>query len=427
MIFTKHLLSINLILILLLLLIGCGAGIIHQTTQEDFQAITYNDAKNKAKNLFMGSSSPSVRFIRTGKLIRFTDKGFQAGTDRQAFCEYEVIGDPYVKDWGPAALDSQYGVHLEGCDVQIWFKQEDSALMFAQMLYTLKHQTSEKNASSDTASDEVKTRKAKTDSEKIVTLPSHSDIDELPARKADFNSNAYAIVIGIENYRQKLPKADYAAADAGTVSKYLTRSLGFPEENVITLINDRALKSDLEKYFDRWLSNNVEENSRVFVYFSGHGAPNPRTGDAYLVPYDGDPAFIAETGYSINRLYESLGKLKVREINVVLDSCFSGAGGRSVLAKGVKPLVMTINMPAIKKNMSVITASSGDQISSAYEEQGHGLFTYFLLKGIKDENVIRKDGSLKMNDLFKYLQPRVERVARKQYNNEQIPHLWMGK
>ena len=250
-----------------------------------------------------------------------------------------------------------------------------------------------------------------------------SDVDELPSIKTKQNKNAYAVVIGIENYRQKLPKADYAVADAKIISDYLTKTMGYPEENVIILLNDRALKSDMEKYFDRWLSNNVEENGRVFIYYSGHGAPNTKTGDAYLVPYDGDPTFIAETGYPIARLYESLGKLKAREITVVLDSCFSGAGGRSVLAKGAKPLVITINAPNIKKNIAVMTASSGDQISSAYEEQGHGLFTYFLLKGIKNGDVVKPDGSIKMDDLFSYLKPQVERIARKQYNNEQTPQL----
>jgi len=250
-----------------------------------------------------------------------------------------------------------------------------------------------------------------------------SDIDDLPAVKIKPNKNAYAIVIGIENYRQKLPKAAFAASDAKLMRDYLIRVLGYPEENVITLLNDRALKSDLEKYIDRWLINNVESNGRVFIYYSGHGAPNAKTGDAYLVPYDGDPTFIAETGYPIARLYESLGKLKAGEITVILDSCFSGAGGRSVLAAGAKPLVMTINMPVIRRNMSVLTASAGDQISSAYAEKGHGLLTYFLLKGIKNEDVVKPDGSVKMDDLFGYVKPQVERIARKQFNNEQTPQL----
>jgi len=251
-----------------------------------------------------------------------------------------------------------------------------------------------------------------------------SDVDDLPSIKAKQNKNAYAIVIGIENYRQKLPKADYATHDAQTVTEYLTRVMGYPEENVVTLANDRAALGDFVKYFEKWLPNNVEKDSTVFIYYSGHGAPNIKNGDAYLVPYDGDPTFITETGYPIARLYESLGKLKAKEITVVLDSCFSGGGGRSVLAKGARPLVINLqgNM-VLSRNITIMSASTGEQISSTYDEKGHGLFTYFMLKGIRDEDVVKPDGSIKMDELFGYIKPQVERIARKQYNNEQTPQL----
>ena len=160
--------------------------------------------------------------------------------------------------------------------------------------------------------------------------------------KAKLNKNSYAIVIGIENYRQKLPKADYATHDAKTMTEYLTKVMGYPEENVVTLTNDRASLTDFIKYFEKWLPNNVEKDGSVFIYYSGHGAPNTKTGDAYLVPYDGDPSFIEQTGYPLKKLYESLNKLQAKEIIVALDSCFSGAGGKSVIAKGARPLVMNI-------------------------------------------------------------------------------------
>jgi len=250
-----------------------------------------------------------------------------------------------------------------------------------------------------------------------------SDVDELPAIKAKPNKNSYAIVIGIEQYRQKLPKADFATQDAKTVTEYLTKVMGYPEENVVTLINDRALKSDMEKYFEKWLWNNVEKDGSVFIYYSGHGAPNPKTGDAYLVPYDGDPSFIDQTGYSLKRLYDNLGKLQAKEIIVALDSCFSGAGGRSVIAKGARPLVMTMESLAIPSKVAVLSASSGEQISSTYEEKGHGLFTYFMLKGIKGEGDTNGDGKVEIGELFEYIKPQVERIARKTYNNEQSPQL----
>jgi hypothetical protein len=251
-----------------------------------------------------------------------------------------------------------------------------------------------------------------------------SDIDKLPAEKSRQNRNAYAVVIGIEEYRQKLPKADFAVHDAQTVTAYLTKVIGYPEENVITLTNEHAAYVDLVKYLEKWLPNNVEPDSPVFVYYSGHGAPNPKTGEAYLVPYDGDPSFIDQTGYPLTRMYDALSKLPAKQIIVALDSCFSGAGGRSVLAKGARPLVMNFqNAVPSSSNITVMAAASGEQISSTYDEKGHGLFTYYMLKGIKNEDVVKRNGSIAIDDLFSYLKPQVERVARKQYNNEQTPQL----
>jgi hypothetical protein len=264
--------------------------------------------------------------------------------------------------------------------------------------------------------------------EMISPPATKSDVDELPRVEAKINKKAYAIVIGIEQYRQNLSRAGFATHDALTVTNYLAKVLGYPEENIITLTNEHAALGDFVKYFEKWLSNNIEKGSTVFVYYSGHGAPNPKTGDAYLVPYDGDPTFVVETGYSLKRMYEALGNLPAKEVIVALDSCFSGAGGRSVIAKGSRPLVMNFQSNVVlPKNMMVLSASSGDQVSSTYDEKGHGLFTYFLLKGIKNEDVVRSDGSLKIDDLYDYIKPQVERIARKQYNNEQTPQLFGPK
>lgn len=118
-----------------------------------------------------------------------------------------------------------------------------------------------------------------------------SDVDSLPARHVKAKLHAYAVVIGIESYREKLPKADFADRDAKLVGDYLTQVMGYPDENVVVRLNERTARTDLEKYFETWLPNNVESGSTVFIYYSGHGAPDPKTGDAYLVPYDGDPSF----------------------------------------------------------------------------------------------------------------------------------------
>jgi uncharacterized caspase-like protein len=65
--------------------------------------------------------------------------------------------------------------------------------------------------------------------------------------------------------------------------------LGFQPRNITFLINEKATKTDIEKSIEGWLKNKARTDSRVIVYYSGHGAPETNKGDAYIVPYDGDP------------------------------------------------------------------------------------------------------------------------------------------
>jgi ankyrin repeat protein len=251
----------------------------------------------------------------------------------------------------------------------------------------------------------------------------NSDVDQ-PSMTRTAKQNRYAIVVGVEQYRAKLPKADFAAQDAKIMGAYLTKTMGFSEENVAILINENATRTDLEKYLEHWLPNRVEKDSTVFIYYSGHGAPNPKTGDAYLVPYDGDPAFVEATGYPLKRLYAQLGKLPAKEVVVLLDSCFSGAGGRSVIAKGMRPMVLSMENPVLAGGKTVVLAASkGDQVSSTYDPKGHGLLTYFFLKGLQGEADMNKDGSVDLAEVYEYLKPQVERTARRDYNNDQTPQL----
>jgi hypothetical protein len=267
-------------------------------------------------------------------------------------------------------------------------------------------------------------RVARRDGVEEERAPIKSDVDDLPTVKTPKKKNAYAVVFGIEKYRERLPKADFASRDAKTVAAYLTKVLGYPEENVVVRTNDLATRNDMEKYFGQWLKNNVEKDSTVFIYYSGHGAPNPKTGDAFLVPYDGDPTYVDTTAFPLKRLYEALEKLPTKEIIVVLDSCFSGAGGRSVIAKGARPMGISVENPVITSGKTIVmAASSGDQMSSSYDEKGHGLMTYFLLKGLQGFADTDEDGNINMAELFEYVKPRVEKIARRQYNNEQTPQL----
>ncbi|TBR22684.1 caspase family protein [bacterium] len=245
-----------------------------------------------------------------------------------------------------------------------------------------------------------------------------SDLDELPPQTA-VRRAAHAVVIGVERYREGLPQADYAARDAKLAAEYFKRVLGVPEENVALLTDDRATRGDFEKYFERWLPNRVAAGDEVYVFYSGHGAPDPAKGTSYLVPFDGDPAYLEQTAYPLKRLYDQLGRLKAKKVFVALDSCFSGAGGRSVLAKGARPLVVSVEEET-PTTVTVLSAASGAQISNTYSEKGNGLFTYYFLKGLKE---LGPD----LKAVYGYLGPEVSRAARRDYNADQEPQWREGR
>jgi N-acetylneuraminic acid mutarotase len=246
--------------------------------------------------------------------------------------------------------------------------------------------------------------------------------DLIPSRHGKERPDDFALVVGVERYRS-LPAATYAERDAAAFARYAQAVLGVPEENTILLTGERAAKTDIAKYVEEWLPRNVEKRSRVFVFYSGHGAPDPREGTAHLVPWDGDPAFLQTTGYPLERLYEQLGRLKAREVVVMLDACFSGAGGRSVIASGLRPLVL-VQEAVIPKGskLTVLAAASGDEVAGSLDAQRHGLFTYYLLKGLDGAADPKASGHVSVDDLHGYVRKNVLRSARRQ-NREQTPVL----
>jgi len=103
-----------------------------------------------------------------------------------------------------------------------------------------------------------------------------------------------------------------------------------------------------------------------------------------------------------------------------MDACFSGAGGRSVLAKGVRPLVSKAEVGVTGKTVA-LTASAADEVTGTIEEQGHGLFTYHLLKGLNGAAADGR-GRVTLEGLHAYLVPKVRDDARRQ-NRAQTPQL----
>jgi hypothetical protein len=249
---------------------------------------------------------------------------------------------------------------------------------------------------------------------RVVQRAPHDDLATIPVFNIPANEANAAVVIGVEKYRS-LPQSEFSRKDGELVANYL-QAMGIPRRNIELLLDDRATRTDIERALEGWLPAHAKKEGTVVVYYSGHGAPDPVSGDGYLVPFDGDPNYLAVTGYPLKRLYEKLGTLGARKVVVVLDSCFSGAGGRSVLAKGARPLVMTTknSLPTPDK-LRILTSSQGGQISTSSQEKGHGVFTYYFLLALKN-------GTHDLADIYRFVSPKVEDEAKGQ-NVEQRPSI----
>ncbi|MBU0485447.1 MAG: caspase family protein [Proteobacteria bacterium] len=228
-----------------------------------------------------------------------------------------------------------------------------------------------------------------------LALPGLSVDVDLPPKTGQHKPNAVAVVIGNKDYENPgIPGVEYANRDAAVMKQYLIDTMGFADHNIIFMQN--AQTNDFLKVFG---DNNDHRGdlynlarkgkSDLFIFYSGHGAPDSNTGQVYLLPVGADPNSIKFTGYSLDLLYANLQKIgtekKVKSLAMVFDACFSGVSSAGPIIKSASSIGMRPKMPILAlPNSAIITSSSEDQISSWYKDKRHGLFTYFFLKGIKD-------------------------------------------
>lgn len=250
----------------------------------------------------------------------------------------------------------------------------------------------------------IKEKEINTKNQDIKIASISSDIDKNIPEAINSNSNTFAIVIANETYNKEA-NVPYAVNDGNIFKEYCRNCLGIPEKNIHLITN--ATLNDI-RHEVKWIQDVAEVykgDAKIIFYYAGHGIPDEKSKNAYLLPTDGYGSDVA-TGYSLENLYKTFGSLPSKSITVFLDACFSGAKRDGNMLASARGVAIKVKQTIPVGNMVVFTAAQGDETAYPYKEEEHGLFTYYLLKKLQETK-----GNATLGELSDYIKDQVERQS----------------
>lgn len=247
------------------------------------------------------------------------------------------------------------------------------------------------------------------------------------AASGGFEGQRFAVVIGISDYADpEIPDLQYADDDARAFYEFLTSENagagGVPADHIELLLDDQATYRNLRSALFTFLEG-ATENDLVYVYVAAHGAPNPRRPeDLYLLPHDAEANDIPGTAFPMADVNEAIRRLYAHHTVLITDACHSGGvgtGGAATRAAGGAALnainqAFLLDLGASRAGLAILTASEARELSQEDEQWGggHGVFTHFLLEGLRGEADRDGDRIVRWGELTEYVRDRVARATR---------------
>ena len=228
-----------------------------------------------------------------------------------------------------------------------------------------------------------------------------STVDVNIPKNKDQNEKTFALILANENYKN-VESVPFALNDGKSFRRYCVDVLGVPEINIT--YRENATMNEIIDAVDRIKdAQNVYEGMKLLVYYSGHGLPDASTNEAYLVPVDASARNIS-TCYKLSRFYQELTANNPESVCVFLDCCFSGAKkDGKIMDTAARGVIVTPRDETPTRNMVVFSACTGNETAYPYNNQKHGLFTYFLLKKLQEDK-----GKTTLKKLSEYVSSHVK-------------------
>ncbi len=218
------------------------------------------------------------------------------------------------------------------------------------------------------------------------------------------SKNTFAVIIANENY-QKVENVAFALNDGNIFREYCEKTLGIPKQNIHYVSNATGnnIKGEIN-----WLKNVLgayNGKAKVVFYYAGHGIPDESSRTAYLLPIDGNGSDVS-TGYKLDNLYAELGSMPSESVTIFMDACFSGSKRDNGMLTQARGVAIKAKSGQPQGNMVVFSAAQGDETAYPNKNEGHGMFTYFLLKKLQETK-----GDVTLQELGEYIRTNVRQQS----------------
>jgi len=241
--------------------------------------------------------------------------------------------------------------------------------------------------------------------------------------KVKKSRNKVALIIGIEDYSQS-PNATFANLDAKYFYEYASKGFGVKKENIKLMIDKEATLIKSIGVLSKWLPSRIKSGeTELIIFFAGHGLASNDGKDLFLLSQDSDPDLLARTALSRTELFKEIIKLNPKSVTMFLDTCYSGVSrDEKTLLASARPVRIIANEQDTPDNFTIFSASQLDQISSGLKDAKHGIFSYYLMKGLEGKADLNKDRNITNGELLAYMDENVAQKA-SELGRQQNPSL----
>lgn len=235
----------------------------------------------------------------------------------------------------------------------------------------------------------------------------------------------YALIVGINEYKNPKLQLNYAVADAGLFGDTINKaSSGLFEKIVIKrlITKDETEKENIIKELKAAHSLNPDD---LFIFYvASHGTVDD--GEYFLVTSNvgsTSTAKLKTDAIPQNTIKALIANIPTTKKLIVIDTCSAGALGdamqTAMLTRGMnEDTAMKVLSRAVGSTI-LMASTSVQQAIEGY--QGHGLFTYVIAEGLAGRADSDNDGFVKTTELANYVDDEVPALAEKVFKKAQYP------